>query len=147
MGSFLYQYESYDFTFSGELSFNSSENKHDINKLPMGVLNKFKNVMNAVDKNGIGDIMEKQRWQNVSDIFDNLTEGELYAQNLCPYGHSKQYYQEDNNRKYTELFANYFTLKALQNKELLEFLQKYAPDLSQILDTSCKIYVKEVNKL
>lgn len=119
----------------------------DINKIPMGVINKFKNIMNAVDKNGIGDLAEKMKWQNVSDIFDNLTEGELYTQKLCPYGHTKNYYQEDTNRKYTELFANYFTLKTLGNMEQLEFLEKYAPDLSQILDNSCKIYVKEVSKL
>ena len=115
-------------------------------KLPLGVLNKLRQVQKMVDKDGIPLFKEQRQWNEISDIYDALTQGDLYSRGLAPFGHGREYYKDKSNQT-TEIFAQYFSLRVYSKKEQLEFLSKYSPELILFLDKQFTQYLKEIKNL
>ena len=115
-------------------------------KLPLGVINKLQQVKGIVDNNGL-PLFETQRvWNEISDIYDALTKGDLYTKGLAPFGHGIEYYKDIANQT-TELFAQYFSLRVYNKQEQIEFLKKYSPKLVEILEKQLTNYLEEIKNI
>ena len=84
-------------------SYNTKEELKDFtyknaDKLPLGVLNKLRQVQQLVSKDGVPLFNEQRKWNEVSDIYDALTKGDLYSRGLAPFGHGRNYYTKVSNQ-------------------------------------------------
>ena len=132
-------------------SYNSKKVLKDLayknaDKLPLGVLNKLRQIQRMVNKDGIPLFNEQRQWNEISDIYDALTQVDLYSRGLAPFGHGREYYKDISNQT-TEIFAQYFSLRVYGKKEQLEFLSKYSPELIIFLDKQFTQYLKEIKNL
>lgn len=86
------------------------------------------------------DIIYNQKG-NLSDMFSAISKGE-YNKDLCSsYGyHTKTYFNQDKTHPYTELFANFVSLKMTNSKEHLDFFKQECPKIYEQLE---KLY-KEI---
>ena len=115
-------------------------------KLPLGVINKLQQVKGIVDNNGLPLFETQRMWNEVSDIYDALTKGDLYTKGLAPFGHGIEYYKDIANQT-TELFAQYFSLRVYNKQEQIEFLKKYSPELVKILEKQLTKYLEEIKNI
>jgi SPP1 gp7 family putative phage head morphogenesis protein len=95
------------------------------------------------------EIMEKPysewtEWAGVSDIYCSLSKGKLMSNHKVPYGHKPNYYQKSTDNQYTEIFANYFSMRAENQTKQLQFLKDNSPELSTILEDTFTMYVKDL---
>lgn len=114
--------------------------KLTINKVsdtPKKVLDTFAEVM----EKPYADWVE---WAGVSDIYCSLSNGKLMSYHKVPYGHKPSYYQKSTDNQYTEIFANYFSMRARNQEKQLEFLKENSPELSTILEEAFTMYVKDL---
>ena len=87
---------------------------------------------------------EWTEWAGVSDIYCSLSKGKLMSNHKVPYGHKPNYYQKSTDNQYTEIFANYFSMRAENQTKQLQFLKDNSPELSTILEDTFTMYVKEL---
>lgn len=119
--------------------------KEDIDKFsikkvsdtPQKVLDTFAKVMKE-------PISEKNKWDSISDIYCSLSEGKLFSSRKIPFGHSPNYYKQAMDNKYTEIFANYFAMRAENQVKQLQFLKDNSPEVFTLLEKSFKMFIKEL---
>lgn len=137
-------------SFSKKLE--SVVDKHRIkrmNNFPEAVANKFREVKRtAASKYGVEAYkhIKEEGWNAVSDIFDALTNGNMFGKDFSIAGHGAKYYRM-TGMKEKEIFAQYVRLRMNNCTEALSFLKENVPDLLKSLDESFTLYVKELKKL
>ena len=121
-----------------------------IDKFPEAVANKFKEIKEKFRlKNGEIDFAGRRKagWCAVSDIYDALTNGNMFDK--CPFalaGHGARYYRQRGTKE-PEIFAQYFYLRTNNCKEALNVLKENSPELLKSLEELFTLYVKELNEL
>ena len=108
-----------------------------VSDTPKKVLDTFANVMSK-------PYSEWTEWAGVSDIYCSLSNGKLMSYHRVPYGHKPSYYQKSTDNQCTEIFANYFSMRARNQQKQLEFLKENSPELSTILEDTFTMYVRDL---
>lgn len=108
-----------------------------VSDTPKKVLDTFAEIMEKPYSEWTG-------WAGVSDIYCSLSKGKLMSNHKVPYGHKPSYYQKSTDNQYTEIFANYFSMRAENQIKQLQFLKDNSPELSTILEDAFTMYVKEL---
>lgn len=80
------------------------------------------------------DLLYAQK-SNLSDMFSAISKG-AYNKDLCGiYGcHTISYFNKEKTNPYTELFANFVSLKMTNSKDHLEFFKKECPKIYEQLE-------------
>lgn len=120
-----------------------------MNKFPETVSNKFRELKRtAASQYGVQGYkkLKEEGWNAVSDIFDALTNGNMFGKDFSIAGHGAKYYRM-NGMKEKEIFAQYVRLRMNNCTEALSFLKENVPDLLKSLDESFTLYVKELKEL
>lgn len=120
-----------------------------MNKFPEAVANKFRELKRmAASKYGAEAYkhIKEEGWNAVSDIFDALTNGNMFGKDFSIAGHGAKYYRIDGMKE-KEIFAQYVRLRMNNCTEALSFLKENVPGLLKSLDESFTLYVKELKKI
>lgn len=121
-----------------------------IDKFPEAVANKFLEVKEKYKlPNGITNFkaQRKDGWCALSDIFDALTNGNMFDKaSYAISGHGAKYFRQ-YGKKEAEIFAQYFYLRTNNCTEALNVLKENVPDLLKSLETLFTLYVKELKEL
>ena len=99
--------------------------------------------------NGITNFkaQRKDGWCALSDIFDALTNGNMFDKaSYAISGHGAKYFRQ-YGKKEAEIFAQYFYLRTNNCTEALNVLKENVPDLLKSLETLFTLYVKELKEL
>lgn len=120
-----------------------------MNKFPEAVADRFRIIKKeAASKYGVKAYskIKEEGWNAVSDIFDALTNGNMFGKDFSIAGHGAKYYRIPGMKE-KEIFAQYVRLRMNNCTEALSFLKDNVPDLLKSLDESFTLYVKELKKL
>ena len=121
-----------------------------IDKFPEVVANKFKEIKEKYKlPNGIPNFkaQRKDGWCALSDIFDALTNGNMFDKaSYAISGHGAKYFRQYGTKE-AEIFAQYFYLRTNNCTEALNVLKENVPDLLKSLETLFTLYVKELKEL
>jgi len=72
--------------------------------------------------------------EGISDIYDAMTKGEMYA--LGSWGHGKSYYRKERNMDLNEVFANMF--EVYNEKQGWEYISKNFPNTARVFEERLK---------
>lgn len=121
-----------------------------LDKFPKVVSDKFIDIRKQYSiTNNVFDYKaaKKDGWAAVSDIFDALTNGNMFDKaRFAISGHGAKYYRKPGTKE-PEIFAQYFYLRANNCTEALEFLKDNQPELLKSLEELFKMYIKDIKTL
>lgn len=91
--------------------------------------------------------LRKEGWLALSDIYDALTNGNMYDKaGYAIAGHGAKYYRQ-KGKKEREIFAQYFYLRTNNCSEALNVLRENTPDLLKSLEELFSMYAKDIKNL
>lgn len=121
-----------------------------LDKFPEEISSKFKDIKNTYKlENGVFDYKKarKDGWAALSDIYDALTNGNMYDKaSFTISGHGSRYYRQHSTKE-KEIFAQYFFLRTNNCQEALKVLKQNKPELLNSLEELFTMYVKDIKNL